>query len=114
MSYPLVKIVNSTPYAVDGKVVYCSAFCSDDDYQIDSFSSWEAESRGVCLVKKVSASISKDGKHFQAKEYTSSGTSYSQFAIIQLGEEEFAVTRIVNGADDLPPTDYVEPTEKQK
>lgn len=114
MGYPLVKITNSTPYTVEGQIVYLSICCSDDDYKIESFKSWEAKDRGVCLVKKITAVISKNGKFIHAKEYTSTGTSYSRFAIVQLGDNEFAVTRIVNGTEDVPPTDYIEPTEKQK
>lgn len=114
MGYPLVKITNSTPYTVEGQVVYCSVFCSDDDYKIESFKSWEASNRGVCLVKRITAKLSVDGKFIEAEEYTSSGTSYSQFVIVQSGDKKFAVTRIVNGTEDVPPTDYIEPTEKQK
>ncbi|WP_455634453.1 hypothetical protein [Parabacteroides sp.] len=114
MAYPKVKITNSTKYVVEGKAIYCSAFCSDDPYIVDSGMAWESKSRGVCLLKRITATIKTPSGNIEATPYESSGTSYSQFAIIDLTNNQFAVTRVVNGSEDLPPEDYIEPTEQQK
>jgi hypothetical protein len=117
MSYPLVHISNSTPYAVAGKVSYASAFCSDDDYTINpSPGTWTAKSRGVCLVTEISAKLLVNGSWVNASSYTSSGTSYSQFAIIQTGNT-YAVTRVVsavNAIDSDTGELLAEPTTNQK
>ena len=76
-SYPLVNIVNSTPYYVTGTVHYASAFCSNDNFSVDSQKTWTAKSRGVCLVTKITASVKVTNGAVSATPYTSSGTSYS-------------------------------------
>jgi hypothetical protein len=115
MAYPPVSIVNSTNYTASGKVSYASIFCSDDNYTVGPNSTWTASSRGVCLVTKITATLSVFGTDYQATPYESSGTSYSQFAIIQTGATTFEVTRRVSLAkEDQPPADYVEPKAKQK
>lgn len=95
MSYPLVHIANSTGHYVSGTVHYASAFCSNDDYHIDANAAWEATSRGVCLVTEISAEVDEDGTKVRATPYTSSGTSYSQYAVIKI-HDGYAVTRVVN------------------
>ena len=115
MGYPLVQIVNSTNYIANGTVEYASAFCSDDDYKsLAAGATWSATSRGTCLVTKITATLQTPGENTDALPYTSSGTSYSQFAIIQTGPNAFEVTRRVSQAEDTSPVDYVAPTEKQK
>ena len=115
MSYPLVHISNSTPYAAAGKVEYASAFCSNDDYTANANGGqWTASSRGVCLVTKVSAKLNVNGNWVDASPYTSSGTSYSQFTIYQSGDK-FGVTRVTDLADSVDVGQLVaEPTEQQK
>ena len=114
MAYPLVKIFNSTTYNVDGKVSYASIFCSNDDYNVTTHTEWTAKHRGVCLVTEISAVVKTPTGNIQAKPYKSSGTSYSSFAVIQVGQNKFEVTRRVNEMEDEVPEDYVEPTEDQK
>lgn len=114
MSYPLVNITNSTNFIASGTVGYSSIFCSNDDYSVTPNTSWEAGSRGVCLVEIISATLVTPNGNIVATPYTSSGTSYSQFAIIQTGPGTFEVTRRVNLSEDTIPEGYVEPTEKQK
>jgi len=94
-AYPLVNIMNSTPYYVCGKVSYGSLLCSNDDYCVDSQSSWTAKSRGVCLVTKITASVKIPNGAVSATPYSSTGTSYSKFAVITSGPDGFAVTRVV-------------------
>lgn len=57
---------------------------------------WKASSRGVCLVTRITATVRTPSGNIQAEPYTSSGTSYSQFAIIQVGVNKFQVTRVVS------------------
>jgi hypothetical protein len=114
MSYPLVTIFNSTQYIASGTVSYASIFCSNDGYTVRPNTQWQANSRGVCLVTGISAVVKTPTGGIQATPYSSSGTSYSQFAVIQSGANAFEVTRRVSGSEDVKPADHVEPTEKQK
>ncbi|HEX2957137.1 MAG TPA: hypothetical protein VHO70_09900 [Chitinispirillaceae bacterium] len=112
--YPLVEIINSTSYQASGTVGYMSGFCSKDEYTVTPNTTWKASSRGACLLTKISAVLNTPSGFIQATPYTSSGTSYSHFAIIQTGANSFEVTRRVTATKDEIPADYVEPTEKQK
>lgn len=114
MSYPLVTIADSTPFNISGEVCYASLFCSNDDYSATPNTTWKASSRGVCLVTKITATVRTPQGDIVATPYTSSGTSYSQFAVIQVGPGKFEVTRRVSEFEDKTPEDYVEPTENQK
>ena len=91
-----------------------SIFCSNDDYTVTPNTQWKASSRGVCLLTKISATLKTPTGDIAATPYTSSGTSYSNFAVIQTGANEFAVTRVVSDMEDKQPENYVEPTEQQK
>ena len=94
-AYPLVNIHNSAQDVACGTVQYASAFCSNDDYCVSPGRTWTASSRGVCLITKITASVQTPGGDTVAVEYTSSGTSYSTFAVIS-SDNGYAVTRIVN------------------
>jgi hypothetical protein len=115
MGYPVVEIHDATNYIVSGKVSYVSIFCSNDNYSATPNTTWTAGSRGVCLVNEITATVKTPNGDFNATPYTSSGTSYSQFAVIQTGVNQFEVTRRVSAtaADDMP-ADYAEPTVQQK
>ena len=112
MSYPPVEIFNSTSHEASGMVIY--RVCRDDSYTVKPGGHWRGPSRGVCLVTEITAILKTPMGDIRAKPYTSSGTSFSQFAIIQVGSNSFQVTRVVEGLEDAPPSDYVEPTEVQK
>lgn len=114
MSYPTVKIANSTNYIVSGKVSYMSVFCSDDNYNVTPFTTWEASSRGVCLLTEISATVKTPNGDIVATPYTSSGTSYSEFAVLQTGPNSFEVTRRVSLTNEEVPAEYEEPTVMQK
>jgi len=114
MAYPPVQIKNSTEFVVNGKVEYRSIFCSDDSYFVTPTTTWTGPDRGACLVTKITATVRTPGGDIEATPYTSSGTSFSQFAIIQTGPGSFQVTRIVTEFEDQPPAGYVEPTTQQK
>ncbi|MFD5022910.1 hypothetical protein ACFWMP_28900 [Paenibacillus sp. NPDC058367] len=94
--YDPVQIFNSTSFNAFGKVEYASILCSDDNYSVQRDETWKASSRGVCLVTRITATVRTPSGNIQAEPYTSSGTSYSQFAIIQVGVNKFQVTRVVS------------------
>ncbi|TYP75383.1 hypothetical protein BCM02_10459 [Paenibacillus methanolicus] len=96
--YDPVQIHNSTPYTVFGRVEYASIFCSDDNYSVESGNTWRASGRGVCLVTRITATVRTPSGNIEAEPYTSSGTSFSQFAVIQVGVNRFQVTRVVSAA----------------
>ena len=116
MAYPLVNIQNTTNYSASGTVEYASIFCSNDNWGAGPGQTWQASSRGVCLLTGITASVSVNGSTIDATPYSSSGTSYSQFALIQTSSNPlaFEVTRRVSGAEDAQPEDYEEPTNQQK
>ena len=65
-------------------------------------------------MTEISATLQTPNGNIVATSYTSSGTSYSKFAIIQTSPTAFEVTRRVTGSEDTVPADYIEPTEQQK
>lgn len=94
--YDPVQIFNSTSFNAFGKVEYASIFCSDDNYRVARDETWTASSRGICLLTSISATVQTPSGNIQAEPYTSSGTSFSKFAIIQVGVNKFQVTRVVS------------------
>ncbi|QAY67291.1 hypothetical protein [Paenibacillus protaetiae] len=95
--YDPVQIVNSTSFNAVGTVEYASIFCSNDNFVVERDETWRASSRGVCLLTRISATVRTPSGNIQAEPYVSSGTSFSQFAIIQVGANQFRVTRVVSG-----------------
>ncbi|OAX45779.1 hypothetical protein [Paenibacillus sp. AD87] len=99
--YDPVQIYNSTSFNASGKVEYASIFCSDDNYSVLRDETWRASSRGVCLVTRITATVRTPSGNIEAEPYTSSGTSYNQFAIIQVGVNKFQVTRVTSATRRL-------------
>ena len=97
MSYPLVRISNSTNHRVTGTVVY--AACSDDDYTVEPHKTWQASKRGVCLLTRITAKVEVDGEVVDAVPYTRSGTSYSKF-LIAFVDGQYVVSRVVSLPED--------------
>ncbi|WP_395058843.1 hypothetical protein [Flavobacterium sp.] len=93
MSYPDVNIQNSCGFTAAGTISY--AACSSDNYNLGN-GSGQSFSRGVCLVTEITATVSLPTGNVNATPYSSSGTSYSQYAVIQSKPGEYAVTRVVN------------------
>lgn len=114
--YPPVNIVNATGYTISGRVHYATFMCRDDDFGAEPFLPWTARGRGVCLVTRITATARTPGGNIAAKPYVSSGTSYSQFVVIQTSNTPpaFEVIRRADGAEDEKPDDYEEPTTEQK
>lgn len=96
--YDPVQITNSTSYNAFGTVEYASIFCSNDNYSVERDTTWRASSRGVCLLTRITATVRTPSGNIEAQPYTSTGTSYSRFAIIQVGPNQFQVTRVVNSS----------------
>jgi hypothetical protein len=93
-TYPNVQLSNSTLYTVVFTVKY--ALCRTDTPTVASMKSAAPISRGVCLITVVSAIVHTPGGNTPAVAYTSSGTSYSDFACILAGGR-YVVTRVVTG-----------------
>ena len=98
--YPLVAITNSTSHQAKGHVTYPG--CHGDDWTALPWDTWKASSRGLCLVSKITAEVNVGGNWVGAEPYTSSGTSYSHYALVQVGPEKFTMTRLVTGAEPDP------------
>jgi len=94
--YDPVQITNSTSFNAFGKVEYASFLCRDDSYSVLRDQTWTAPGRGLCLVTRITATVQTPSGNIQATPYTSSGTSFSRFAIIQTGVNQFQVTRVVS------------------
>lgn len=115
MAYPLAHIINSTAFAASGTVHYASAFCSNDNFSIAAHGQWTASSRGVCLITEISVTVYVNGSPVNATPYTSSGTSYSQFAVVQTGPNSFAVTRMTTAVENVDLGELEpDPVENQK
>jgi hypothetical protein len=91
LAYPYVELGNSTLYTVDFVVYY--AGCSTDYQTVNTMKTGAGLPRGVCLVTTVKATVRTTGGNTVATPYTSSGTSYSQFACI-LYKNNYVVTRV--------------------
>lgn len=112
--YEPVSIANTTEFNATGKVDYPSVFCRDDNYDVGAHGQWKASSRGSCLVTRISAVLHTRSGDIWAQPYESSGTGYSNFAIVPTGKDSFMVTRLSFAENEAPPSDYAEPTEQQK
>lgn len=93
--YPYVQIENDTGVPLAGTVHYLSALCSNDHYDLNAAvgSKWKASSRGVCLVTKIDVKNTITGK--SGTPYTSTGTSYSQFAAV-MHNGKLQITRLTS------------------
>ena len=69
--------------------------CSTDYYCVGPNRSWHADSRGWCLITEITANVQGPHGDVNAKSYKSTGTGFSQFAVISYGRSDFAVTRVV-------------------
>lgn len=91
-SYPDVRIDHLVPgYKASGRTSY--ALCHSGDYELE-FGKSHMEWRGICLLTEITAILKNETHNIRAKSYLSSGTSYSQFEIVQIGTDEFEVRRV--------------------
>ncbi|XP_031633713.1 uncharacterized protein LOC116347293 [Contarinia nasturtii] len=91
LRYPNVRIENrATGYRAKGRVSYPG--CSSDDYELqygENTDIW----RAGCLITQITAVLWKGENNTRATSYISSGTSYSQFEIVPVGNG-FVVQRV--------------------
>jgi len=92
MSYPDVNITNSTKFSVTGTVHY--AACSSDNFNLSTGTN-QSFGRGVCLVTEITAEVYLPSGKVAASSYESSGTSYSQYAVIEQPPGSYKVSRVV-------------------
>ena len=88
-----VNVLDSTSYIATGTVRY--AGCGSDGFTVTPSTTWTAGSRGFlnwCLVTGIDAVVKTPTGNIGATSYSSSGTGYSSFAVIQTGANSFAVT----------------------
>lgn len=92
LAYPNTRIDQRIPgWKANGRVTY--AGCRPGDYTVN-FGDTHTEWRGACLITEVSATLFKDGQSVRAKPYWSSGTSYSQYEIVDDPKHGFCVRRV--------------------
>ena len=116
MSYPPINIVNSTKYLIYGTVYYLDLYCSGtSEFAIDPNSSYTInDGRGLCLITEIDAEVEVSQKEtIKAESYTSSGTSYSQFAVLQTGTNSFEVTRRVSSEEGVDIEEHKKLVEKE-
>ena len=93
-----VHIVNQSGYIVAGEVDYVASHygvCSKDTYLIGHKGDWEASSRGLCPVTRVTVSVIdaagnvlKDGVPFKAK-----ASSSSEFKVVKTADGNVKVEK---------------------
>jgi hypothetical protein len=113
-TYPPIQITNLTKNLVrGGDVIY--SVCRDDNYKdLKPGETWTGPARGGCLLTKITGLVDTPNGDVWATPYKSSGTSFSEFFIIERRPNEFVITRITSGSEDQTPEDYVEPTTPQR
>lgn len=89
--YPEVHLKNNYDDTVSGTIHY--PLCSNDDYTEAPGGTFK-NSRGACLITKITGTSISGG--YECTPYSSSGTSYSKFAIIEALNGGCTITRIVN------------------
>lgn len=69
--------------------------CSDDNWSIVGQQTWYGPERGLCLLTKITGYLKVNGNVIQAEPYTSSGTSYSEYELVQTSTTPtFAIKRV--------------------
>ncbi len=92
-AYPNAKVTNRTEFTATGEINY--AACKNDKFTVAPGQQWIGPNRGACLITWIRASLSGSPKTPGAKsgavqQYSSSGTSYSNF-IIQATDSGYRV-----------------------
>lgn len=91
-AYPDVRVDQGVSgWRASGSVHY--AWCSRGNFELEFGQHFE-ESRGACLVIRVTAMLIKGNESVRTDpDYTSSGTAYSHFEIVE-GGRRFCVQRV--------------------
>lgn len=94
MSYPRIHItegVTTVPVtAISGTISFQSTMCEDDTYNSLPYT---GPDRGICLLAEITAKVTfttpgNDSVTVDAVPFYSSGTSSSQFVIIQANQDK--------------------------
>lgn len=91
-SYPDVKVVNRVPGTVTGHVYYM--VCPSTKFELAPGQEI-TDYRGICLITSIYADVKKDGQTVNVYPYKSSGTSFSQFEIVEWPERNSYCARRV-------------------
>lgn len=100
MHYSPAAIHNSTKHRCDGRIHYNNG--DQEQFTAIAWDSWTSQGeRGLSLINRIEAKvILDDGISVDADAYTSSGSGYSEFAMIKK-KGDFIITRIVSHHDDV-------------
>lgn len=91
-SYPAVRVDNLVPgWHASGRISY--AWCKGRDFELE-YGEHVLDSRGACLLLRITAVMKKDGQNIRTSDYSSSGTAYATFEIVPSGETSFCVRRV--------------------
>lgn len=92
MSYLPVNIHNSTDYPCKGTVTYHTdkKLCTDEDYSIEPHGDWEGTSRGVCLIRVITGTLSINDVSVDLIPYDGVGTR-SNFVVTETGASRYAI-----------------------
>lgn len=92
-AYPNAMVTNKTEFTATGEINYAS--CKNDKFTVGPGQKWTGPNRGACLITWIRASLSGNPKTPGAKpgavqQYSSSGTSYSNF-ILQATDSNYRI-----------------------
>lgn len=91
-SYPAVRVDNLVPgWRASGRISY--AWCKGRDFELGP-GDHVLDSRGACLLIRITAVMKKDDQIIRTSDYVSSGTAYATFEIVPSGEQKFCVRRV--------------------
>ena len=93
-AYPHVHITNKTKFEVYGDIHYKGGSfwgCGTQTYHSSPYSSFDAPSRGACLISKISVNAYDIGA---GTPYTSSGTGFASFVIFKTDSNNLMITHI--------------------
>ena len=94
LSEERVEIKSSIPYNASGAITYRSFFCGDDSYSVQKNNPFTVDhNRGICLVIKITADVDTPDGKVAAEPYTSSGTAYSQWIVVENGKDDSGKTK---------------------
>lgn len=89
--YPRVVVHNRTKYIINVEVGY--ALCNSDSYDGLVPDGKTNFARGACLVNRVNATILTPTDIIRAKSYSSTGTAFSTYKVVEERPGVFEVSR---------------------
>lgn len=96
-AYPDLRVDNRVAgWKANGRATY--AACRTGDFEL-YFGETFTEFRGGCLLTDVEATLFKGDRSIRARPYSSSGTAFSQFEIVDEGNDNFCIRRVGTACD---------------